>query len=355
MTDTCQPGPQESETCDGLDNDCNNVVDNGVLSNFFQDFDTDTYGNPIIAQESCEAPEGYVANNDDCNDNNVDINPGAEEVCDDVDNDCDGQVDEGGVCGEGCQDEDEDGVCDNEDLCEGFPNVDDDNDGICNEDDACPVDPENDADGDNVCEIDDICPGFDDSQDTDGDGTPNGCDPCPNDEFNDIDQDTLCGNIDVCPANPENDADGDGQCENLDACPLDAENDADGDGVCGNVDQCPGEDDGVDVDSDDIPDCIDEDIEDVFEANVQIYNGWTLFALPFDPGVSDSQELGDLIMDSTGISCDVIQRYDGLTQKMQDDLLVLAEDPSFAISGTEGYFIHCDESAEFSYQGTVWV
>ena len=138
MTDTCQPGPEAIETCDGLDNDCNNVIDNGALLNFFQDFDIDTYGNLIIVQQACQPPQGYVANDDDCNDNNASINPAAQEVCDQVDNDCDGQIDEGDVCEQGCQDLDQDLVCDNEDLCEGFPNVDDDNDGVddCDEEDA---------------------------------------------------------------------------------------------------------------------------------------------------------------------------------------------------------------------------
>ena len=374
MADTCQPGPPAIETCDGLDNDCNNVIDNGALLTFFQDFDVDTYGNPIIIQQACQAPQGYVANDDDCDDNNLSINPAAAEICDQVDNNCNGQIDEGNVCDGGCQDQDQDEVCDNEDLCDGFPNVDNDGDGICNSEDECPDDAANDNDNDNVCDGIDECPGFDDSQDTDGDGTPDGCDACPNDEFNDIDGDTLCGDIDECPANPENDADNDGQCEDIDLCPIDPDNDADGDGVCGDVDACPldnpddsdsdgacdtddlcpGFDDSLDSDEDGTPDGCDEDVE-VFEGSVTLFNGWTLFALPLNPailGIDNSEELGQAIIDS-GINCDVIEKFNGDTQLWQDDLLGLP-DPSFSLAGGVGYFIHCYGGGVFNYQGTVW-
>lgn len=50
----------------------------------------------------------------------------------------------------------------------------------------------NDSDGDGVCNSEDMCEGFDDAIDADSDLIPDECDDCPNDPYNDIDNDGLC-------------------------------------------------------------------------------------------------------------------------------------------------------------------
>jgi hypothetical protein len=89
--------PGATEVCDGVDNDCDGLVDEGVTTTFYRDADGDGYGNPLVSTQACSAPTGYVASNTDCNDASAAIHPGATEVCDGVDNDCDGLVDE--TCG----------------------------------------------------------------------------------------------------------------------------------------------------------------------------------------------------------------------------------------------------------------
>ncbi len=61
---------------------------------WFEDLDGDGYGNPGEYQTGCERPDDHAPNADDCDDGNADISPDASEVCDVVDNDCDGGVDE---------------------------------------------------------------------------------------------------------------------------------------------------------------------------------------------------------------------------------------------------------------------
>ncbi|MFM7201659.1 MAG: MopE-related protein [Myxococcota bacterium] len=87
--------PTASEVCDGLDNDCDSAVDEGLTSTFYQDSDGDGYGNPSVSVTACSKPTGYVTNSTDCNDSNASVRPGATEVCDGLDNDCDAAVDEG--------------------------------------------------------------------------------------------------------------------------------------------------------------------------------------------------------------------------------------------------------------------
>jgi hypothetical protein len=68
--------PAATEVCDGVDNNCNGQIDEGVLNTYYQDADSDTYGNPNVTIQACIPPNGYVTNNTDCNDNDANIHPG---------------------------------------------------------------------------------------------------------------------------------------------------------------------------------------------------------------------------------------------------------------------------------------
>ncbi len=87
--------PAGVETCDRIDNDCNGVIDECGGNTFYRDADGDGFGDPSDEQTGCFAPEGYVADSSDCDDTSAAIFPGAPETCDDIDNDCDAEVDEG--------------------------------------------------------------------------------------------------------------------------------------------------------------------------------------------------------------------------------------------------------------------
>jgi hypothetical protein len=92
--------PGKTEICDGKDNNCNNQIDEGVLLVFYKDSDKDGYTDGTT-KVSCSKPsDEYVssATSGDCNDNDPNINPGKTEICDNKDNNCNGQIDEGNVC-----------------------------------------------------------------------------------------------------------------------------------------------------------------------------------------------------------------------------------------------------------------
>lgn len=64
-------------------------------STFYADADDDSFGDPANTIRACVLPAGYVANNGDCDDSDGSVYPGAPEICDGQDNDCDSSVDEG--------------------------------------------------------------------------------------------------------------------------------------------------------------------------------------------------------------------------------------------------------------------
>ncbi len=158
--------------------DCNDLDPTiGGPITWYADTDGDSFGDPNNSQLACEIPDHFVPIAGDCLDTDFGVKPGATEVLDGLDNDCDGATDEGFT--------------------------DPDNDFVDSSDDNCP----DDANADQL--------------NTDGDEAGDACD--------------------VCPADIDNDSDGDGLCLDVDVCPLDPFNDADNDGVCGDVDACPDE------------------------------------------------------------------------------------------------------------------
>ncbi|HCB07286.1 MAG TPA: hypothetical protein DEQ43_24060 [Nocardioides bacterium] len=60
-----------------------------------RDADGDGFGDPATALVAESAPAGFVVVGTDCDDGDASVFPGALETCNGVDDDCDGQVDEG--------------------------------------------------------------------------------------------------------------------------------------------------------------------------------------------------------------------------------------------------------------------
>jgi Putative metal-binding motif len=100
--------PGAKELCNTWDDDCDGQVDeDAVPVELWPDADGDGYYGRAEqvgeAKVGCAGLKGYAAEGGDCQPMNAAVNPGAEEVCNNQDDDCDGEADERvrPTCGEG--------------------------------------------------------------------------------------------------------------------------------------------------------------------------------------------------------------------------------------------------------------
>lgn len=93
--------PAAREFCNGIDDDCDGRTDDedgGVdpttFTRWYRDLDGDGYGDTLGFVDQCEGPPGTILNGEDCNDARPAINPTNQEVCNRIDDDCDGLTDD---------------------------------------------------------------------------------------------------------------------------------------------------------------------------------------------------------------------------------------------------------------------
>ena len=150
---TINPGAEE--LCDNLDNNCDGQIDEGVTTIYYLDADSDGFGDENSFIESCEVANRYVANGNDCDDTNDVVYPGAPELCDGIDNDCNDDIDDN-LGSTWFVDSDLDGYGDPDQPFEGClpgPGY-SDNDLDCDDSDATLEAADADGDGESTCDGD---------------------------------------------------------------------------------------------------------------------------------------------------------------------------------------------------------
>ena len=97
--------PSRTEHCNGFDDNCDGRIDDADpnVSQLFQfpyylDVDNDGYGDDSTEIRACVEPPSFAAVGGDCDDRDRFVSPAAAELCNGVDDDCDGVVDPAPVC-----------------------------------------------------------------------------------------------------------------------------------------------------------------------------------------------------------------------------------------------------------------
>ena len=362
---------QATELCDGIDNDCDGEDDEpdaADAATWYADTDQDGFGDLYAPVVACDAPMGTVADNTDCDDLLIGVNPGASEICDGIDNDCDGLQDESDAvdaiayfldddldgygdpdvsltaCSEPSGYVDDDGDCDDTDayvnpgvdeLC--ATGVDDDCDDVINEDDAVDAATwcvDGDADGFGDCDqgqVDACLPPsgyFADATDCDDDANlvyPGAVEQCTgqDENCNDLIDDGVQF-VDWYP-----DADGDGQGDPLGvvvndcvAPPDSADNgddcdDTDPDVFLGAVEICNDIDDDCDA-------AIDEDAADAeawfTDEDGDGYGDDASLELTCDPPVDGVQVGGDCDDLAVEVNPDGVEVCNGVDDNCDDSI-----------------------------------